>query len=188
MAALGSICFLHERLEYEMESCDLGDILRAMRLEKRLTLQQLSDLTNYSTSYISQIERGQANPSIGTLHTITQALGETFASLFRAERNSASLNASPSLPNNQADLHLPRPSRFVEVVRKNQRKGLILPGNTFEQQLLGPDLNRKIEFLWTYGPISPLGPKVESINTTVRSEASSSKEPSSFESGQTHIS
>jgi mannose-6-phosphate isomerase-like protein (cupin superfamily) len=38
------------------------------------------------------------------------------------------------------------------VVRKNQRKGLILPGNAFEQQLLSPDLNRKIEFLWTRIP------------------------------------
>ena len=38
------------------------------------------------------------------------------------------------------------------MVRRDQRKGLILPGQSHEQELLSPDLNRKIEFLWTRIP------------------------------------
>lgn len=52
----------------------------------------------------------------------------------------------------QVNSHFRHSSRFTAVVRKDQRKGLILPGTSFEQHLLGPDLNRKIEFLWTYVP------------------------------------
>jgi len=139
-----------------MESRDLGDLIRSLRLRKRLTLRQLAERTNYSTSYLSQIERGRANPSIGTLHTVTQSLGETFASLFQTERNPTSSNNNTnhlvSWAKSQTDLHSPQSSRFAKVVHKNERKGLVLPGNTFEQQLLSPDLHRKIEFLWTRIP------------------------------------
>ncbi len=148
--------WLHGTEGYRMESHDLGYVLRSMRLEKRLTLRQMSERTNYSISYLSQIERGRANPSIGTLHTITQALGETFASLFQAERSAVPRNATvtpaPTSANSQVNSHFPHPSQFTAVVRKNQRKGLILPGTSFEQQLLSPDLSRKIEFLWTHIP------------------------------------
>ena len=68
-----------------MNNQDLGDTIRSLRLRKRLTLQQVSEQTNYSTSYLSQIERGRANPFIATLQTITQAMGEAFASLFQPE-------------------------------------------------------------------------------------------------------
>ncbi len=151
-----SVAFLYWLRDTErcgMEPYDLGYILRSMRLEKRLTLKQVSERSNYSVSYISQIERGQANPSVGTLQTITQALGETFASLFQTERSSAPPHAhtisAQGSTSDQVNSHFRHSSRVTAVVRKDQRKGLILPGTSYEQQLLGPDLNRKIEFLWT---------------------------------------
>jgi transcriptional regulator with XRE-family HTH domain len=156
IGSVSLLVFLLSEQGYTMETQELGDHLRSMRLEKRLTLRQISQRTKYSISYLSQIERGQANPSIGTLHTITQALGETFASLFQADRvpgpPNSRANSVSDLPSAQVDLRSTQTSQFAVVVRKNQRKGLILPWSVFEQQLLSPDLNRKIEFLWTKIP------------------------------------
>jgi transcriptional regulator with XRE-family HTH domain len=139
-----------------MNNQDLGDTIRSLRLRKRLTLQQVSEQTNYSTSYLSQIERGRANPSIATLQTITQAMGEAFASLFQPEVIESipdtHVIGSQDPDNRGSGGASVRENRFVTVVRKDQRKGLILPGNTYEQQLLSPDLKRRIEFLWTRIP------------------------------------
>jgi transcriptional regulator with XRE-family HTH domain len=53
----------------------LGPRLQAARKKRRLTLDQLADLSNISKSMLSQIERGQANPTFATLWNIAHALG-----------------------------------------------------------------------------------------------------------------
>ena len=53
----------------------LGKHLQQMRKEKKLTLEQLSQKSGVSRSMLSQIERGQANPTFGTLWNLSRALG-----------------------------------------------------------------------------------------------------------------
>ena len=53
---------------------DLGKRLRALRNEWGLTLAQLGQQVGLSASYLSQIERGVAMPSLSRLTTIASAL------------------------------------------------------------------------------------------------------------------
>lgn len=46
---------------------NLGPKLQAIRKEKSLTLEQLAERSSVSKSMLSQIERGQANPTFATL-------------------------------------------------------------------------------------------------------------------------
>ncbi len=61
---------------------EIGARIRTLRLRRRRTLRQLADATGLSASMVSMVERGRANPSIGTLVAIAAALGEPMVSLF----------------------------------------------------------------------------------------------------------
>jgi transcriptional regulator with XRE-family HTH domain len=69
---------------------ELGAHIRTLRLKRRRTLRQLADATGLSVSMVSMVERGQANPSIGTLVAIAAALGVPMVSLFGDARHAAS--------------------------------------------------------------------------------------------------
>lgn len=52
----------------------LGPLIRKRRKALDLTLQALCDRVGLSVGYLSQVERGNATPSLGTLAQIAQAL------------------------------------------------------------------------------------------------------------------
>jgi len=52
----------------------LGALIRKRRKQMGLTLQALCDDAGLSVGYLSQVERGQATPSLGTLAQIAQGL------------------------------------------------------------------------------------------------------------------
>ena len=53
----------------------LGELIRAQREAARLSLRDLSAMTNVSNPYLSQIERGLHEPSVRVLRSIAEALG-----------------------------------------------------------------------------------------------------------------
>lgn len=59
----------------------LGALLRAQRLAADLSLRDLSERTNISNAYLSQVERGLHEPSLTVLRAIASALGVPLASL-----------------------------------------------------------------------------------------------------------
>ena len=59
-----------------------GPRIRQFRTMRRMTVRALADIAQASPSFISQLERGRTNASIGTLRRITAALGITMADLF----------------------------------------------------------------------------------------------------------
>ena len=63
----------------------LGLKLRNIRNSKRITLQSLAGLTNLTTSFISQVERGIVSPSIDSLKRIARALGVNIGELFEED-------------------------------------------------------------------------------------------------------
>lgn len=52
----------------------VGDRIRAIRKAKRLTQQQLAELSNLDDAYIGAVERGERNFSMDTLEKIVTAL------------------------------------------------------------------------------------------------------------------
>ncbi len=55
--------------------------LKRVREERSLSLAQLSELCSVSKSMLGQIERGEANPSVGTIWKIANGLRVSFTSL-----------------------------------------------------------------------------------------------------------
>lgn len=62
----------------------MGDTLRRLRERRHLSLRTLGERTGFSASFLSQVEHGQAVPSIASLERIAGALGVTLAQFFAA--------------------------------------------------------------------------------------------------------
>lgn len=60
----------------------VGERIRALRLQRGLTQEQLSERADLHNTYISQIECGEKNPSIVSLDKILTALGVSYAEFF----------------------------------------------------------------------------------------------------------
>jgi transcriptional regulator with XRE-family HTH domain len=63
--------------------------VRQRRLGARLSVRALAAATDFSPSFVSQVELGQASPSIGSLQKIAEALGTSLGQLFEDDRRGA---------------------------------------------------------------------------------------------------
>ena len=70
---------------------DLGARIRALRVRRGATLRQLADQASVTESFLSQVERGVASPSIASVQRIARALGQSIAQLFAADEASSSV-------------------------------------------------------------------------------------------------
>lgn len=59
-----------------LPNVEIGEVVSCTRYDSEVTQKQLSELTGIDQSDISKIERGAANPSVGTLKKIAKALGK----------------------------------------------------------------------------------------------------------------
>lgn len=104
---------------------DLGSQLQQLRRQKGLTLEEVGKLSDISAGFLSQLERGLANPSYVTLSKIANGLDVPIGAFFQATDTSD------------------------PVVRKDRRRKIVLEGANLVYELLAPDLSRSIEFLLT---------------------------------------
>ncbi len=121
----------------------LGENLKALRLEKQMTLKELSKRSQVSSSQLSQIERNVSVPTVTRLQKIAEALETKISSFFAEEESSKPETAKEPISNNSRDLH---------VVRRGERKKLIMPWGAW-YEMLCPDLQHKIEFIYLYYPV-----------------------------------
>jgi transcriptional regulator with XRE-family HTH domain len=116
----------------------VGKEIRQLRKARDTTISELSDATNLSPGYLSQIERGISSPSVKALHSISRALGVTISWFF-----------SPAADDDDG-------LRDV-VVRANRRRRLTFSSG-ISDELLSPNLGRELELLrCTFGPGSESG-------------------------------
>ncbi len=52
-----------------------GKIVRTMRLEKKLSQEELADLADLHFTYVSSVERGERNISLENIARLARALG-----------------------------------------------------------------------------------------------------------------
>jgi transcriptional regulator with XRE-family HTH domain len=105
---------------------DLGEQVRRLRLERGLTLEEVSARSGCSVGSLSQLERGKGNPAFFTLVKIAHALDVPVARLLHIERT-----ASP-------------------VVRRGRGRRLNPHGAEDDgavYELLTPDLDRALEVI-----------------------------------------
>ncbi len=99
----------------------LGRKIKEIREEKRLTLKQVAERAHVTASFISQLERGKANPSLSTLKDIADLFGTTIGTLLDSP-------SSTTFP--------------CQVLKKGQRRSFFTGKNAkFELLSRGYDLN-----------------------------------------------
>ena len=82
---------LRGRQPLESRILEIGPKLKDARTKAGLSLRVLATRTGFSASFLSQVELGQASPSLASLERIAEALGIRLAALFR----DASADSSP---------------------------------------------------------------------------------------------
>ncbi len=105
-------------------SVELGKKIAVVRISKNLSIRQLAEKINVTSSMLSQIEHGLANPSLNTLRMLAIALDVPLFSFFTEPVNVNKL-----------------------ITRANNRKKIIFPHSNWEYMLLSPDLSGAIEMV-----------------------------------------
>jgi transcriptional regulator with XRE-family HTH domain len=62
----------------------IGEHIRRLRSDRRVSVRAFAAETGFSASFISQLENGQVAPSLGSLHKIAETLGVTLGEFFAA--------------------------------------------------------------------------------------------------------
>lgn len=105
------------------ENEKLGSRIRKRRRSQKMSLAELADKIGKTSSYLSQVERGLAEPSITALREISKALDvPIFYFLLDNEKHN-------------------------QVVKRKERKVLQFPGSHLTFELISPDLNNKMEMI-----------------------------------------
>jgi transcriptional regulator with XRE-family HTH domain len=102
------------------ENETLGDHIKARRAELGMGLRELARATGLSATFIGNLERGQANPTLDTLRKIANALDTP---LFRLLVGTAERNP---------------------VVRHDQRRRMTIPPGHIAIDIMTPDLQHKM--------------------------------------------
>ena len=62
---------------------EFGHAVKRIRLKRHLTQQELADAVGLDIGYVGGIERGQRNPTLGVIHSLSSVLGIKSSDLLR---------------------------------------------------------------------------------------------------------
>jgi transcriptional regulator with XRE-family HTH domain len=113
----------------------LGAKVRHLRTARELTIAQLAEQAGVSSGLISQIERGNSNPSIKTLQRLRAVLGVNLWEFLDDRSSTASADASA-----------PEASKFVR--RKADRPRIVVGATRLVKELLSPRNDRNLRFMF----------------------------------------
>lgn len=97
----------------QLDERELGRTIRELRKKKPYSLKELAELSGVSVSFLSQVERGAASPSISSLMRIARALDRTIGSLLESKATS-------------------------RIVRRGEGPRLVHSGGTWDEARLTP--------------------------------------------------
>jgi transcriptional regulator with XRE-family HTH domain len=132
---------------------EVGATLQRLRLERGLTLEDLSRIAGVSKSMLSQIEREKANPTIAITWRLANALGVGIGQLLSSEPRDVDTirvleaHETPTLPGNHAGYVL-RILGPMELAGKYEWYELTLaPGGELASQAHDPGTNEHLTVL-----------------------------------------
>ena len=100
---------------------ELGRSIRAARERRGLSLRELARRVEVSPSFVSQIELGKANPSVGTLYALVAVLGTTLDDLIGEQPDPGPELVDASLAGGGAPGDWPRVDVPVQPAEGRQR-------------------------------------------------------------------
>lgn len=112
----------------ERHPAEIGERLRLRRKLRGMALRDVATKAGISVGMLSQVERGQASPSIRSLRAICDALGMPVMWLFEAHTD---------LQTDDRDI----------VVRRNNRRELTYDAGALRKEILTPDTQPQIQML-----------------------------------------
>ncbi|MBH9553858.1 helix-turn-helix domain-containing protein [Inhella gelatinilytica] len=113
----------------------VGDALAQLRAQRQLTLDELSRRAGVSKSMLSQIERGQANPTVAVVWRLAQALGVELSTLLDGAKSN---------------------ERGIDHVVAHATPGLTSPDGLAQLRILGP-IELAGQFEWYELTVQPGG-------------------------------
>ena len=124
----------------------LGQAIRAVREQRGLSLRELARRVNVSPSFVSQIELGKANPSVGTLYALVSVLGTTLDDLM-GDGSDDDVPAGPVVDASVVEGHTPGswPRVDVPLQPAEGRKRVEMSGVVWER--LTHDHDPYVDFL-----------------------------------------
>ncbi|HEV2898199.1 MAG TPA: helix-turn-helix transcriptional regulator [Pseudaminobacter sp.] len=72
----------------------VGRNVQRIRQRKRLTQEQLAEVSGFSQQYISGLEKGRRNPTIITIYELASALGVSHTDLVRPDKQGLTQSSS----------------------------------------------------------------------------------------------
>lgn len=115
----------HMREPVMKEKLEVGQRIKTLRMEKKLSLRALAELSRLSTNAISLIERGDNSPTVSSLHSLAKALEVPITAFFEQHGDSQVIHLSREQ----------RPSSETAGVRM-ENLGSGLPNQQFEPFLM----------------------------------------------------
>ena len=110
------------------KTMSVGSLIRKTRKELGFSLQKVADQSGLSVSFVSQAERGVLTPSVSSLKKIATALEIPAGILMFNSGDSSS-------------------ATMVSVIRRNDRKKIVLPQSNAHYELITPDMRRRASML-----------------------------------------
>ena len=107
----------------DREEFVLGRTVRQLREDRGMAMRELADRAGVSSSFVSQIERGVANPSVASLQRIAEALGTSIGALFDGS------------------------DRIGKLVLLAERPRMVHPERKWEDFLLTPQNARRLQVI-----------------------------------------
>ena len=69
-----------------MHNIDIGSKIKALRIQNKMTLKQLSEKTNFSVGFLSQLERGMTSIAIDSLGEMARIFGVELSAFFEENK------------------------------------------------------------------------------------------------------
>jgi len=134
-------------------SAHLGQRLRDAREARGMSLREMARRIEVSPSFVSQVERGKANPSVGTLYALVSELGASLDELMGDSAIAADSAVSPiaaALPDLDPNMEWdPQTANWprvgIPVQRGKKRHRIVMSGVVWER--LTPDDDPFVDFL-----------------------------------------
>ena len=110
----------------DREEFVLGRTVRQLREDRNMAMRELADKAGVSSSFVSQVERGVANPSVASLQRIAAALGTSIGALFDGNE---------------------KIGKFIPVA---ERPRMVHPERKWEDFLLTPQTARRLQVIMSH--------------------------------------